>query len=362
MSKIASSSITLIDVMDGEQPITMFMSNANHTLVADANGYIQDVEKSVFESLSTVFIGETEAVYSETDISGDPANNKYKYNLEVTSAKDGWTCTTEIDGNKGKITLDTVPTGTTNKSATIDVVVTVVNEKGNIQTGNMIISLSKGIQGVDGVAIRLEANKQYFVADGNNALIPNQNDVSIEIKAIGEIGTLTAYKRINGGSEVEITDVVFADDDDDGVNDTNIVISSAEFDSADTYTVIVRGTGGATVSDSISIARVKQGIKGESAISVVISSDTNGNVFKNGNLDTHTKKISARVYDMETGNEITTGVTYLWKLNGENAKVDTDENITPSGEDDATESYVNVESSDVPDGGAIDLTCEVSVG
>jgi len=370
MAKVGTGAITLTDVKDGIQPIVMQLSNESHAFVADQNGTIDDIERASFECLTTLWVGDEEASYTTTELTTTNAvDNKMKYNIILTSTRPTtWIPAKEQNVNKCKITMAAVPGGTTAeaKSAAIIVEVVAVNAIGRIVTGQLTISLTKGIQGVDGVAIRLEPNKLYFMADGDNNLVVDQPDVIIKPKIIGDVGTLTAYYKKDGSAETQL-DFVQADADEDGYNDTDIVITKEMFGTADTYSVIVRGTASTTANDVITIARVKQGSAGEAALSVFITSSQNGTVFKNGSMDTHKKTLTAEVYDMATGDQVVSvdggvQVRYLWYFDGAVATVDSEGYLLTDGSgENATGPFIIVGSEDITDGGSNNISCNITV-
>jgi len=365
-NKIGAGAITLTDIMDGIQPAVFQLSNESHAFVANPAGDI-GADITSFDCDTAVWIGETRSEFLDkavvTITETNKASYKFKYNVTVTSNKSSWVPKLVSNGNDAKITMDAVPTGTTDKSCTLTVRFTAVNSIGNIVESERLISLSKGIQGVDGVAVRLEADSNYFMADADN-VITGPDVITIRTKVIGDCGTLSAYVRKDDGVEQVIDTFQQSDDDSDGYNDTDIVISKEFFGASERCSVIVRGSAASTASDVLTIARVKEGNRGKAALSVFISSDQKGMIFKNGSADTHRKTLTAKVYDMESGSEVTSGMTFLWKADNVIVKVDAGENVVPddtSGAVNATNQFIIVGSEDVPDGESVEYTCEVTV-
>ncbi len=377
MNKIGIGAITLTDVMDGINPIVFQLSNESHTFVADQNGLIGDAEKATFDCFADTYIGETKATYTETVITDDnKADMKSKYNVTVTSTNGAWTSAQVSETGSVKITMDVVPTGTVEKSTTLEVAFKAVNKVGNIVEGTRIISITKGIQGVDGVAVRLEADHNYFLTDSAGNFNNPSDQVTIRIKTIGDVGALTATMTKDGGTATSI-DLTQADDDDDGYNDTNLVLKANDaddgtpfFGDSDRVTISVSGDAASTASDVITIARVKAGKKGEAAITVFVGSSEKGTIFKNGSSDTHKKTLTAKAFDMETGNELTADLTYAWKTRNDagdlvSVYVDDTANVVPADTTDAVVAAgvsIIVGSEDVPDGESAEFTCDVTVG
>jgi len=365
-NKIGSGAITLTDIMDGVQPVVFQLSNESHAFVADPTGEV-GADITSFKCDTLAWVGETSAEYldrAQVEITEqNKTSYKGKYNVTVTSNKSSWVPKVVSMGTSARITMDAVPTGTTDKSASLNVKFKVVNSIGNIVEGERLITLTKGIQGVDGVALRLEADSNYFMADADNQ-ITTPDVITVKTKVIGDCGTIQAFIKKDDGVEQPVETFVDADANSDGYNDTNITVTKEFFGSSERCTVIVRGSAAATASDVLTIARVKEGQRGKAALSVFISSDKRGMIFKNGSADTHRKTLSAKVYDMETGSEISSGMTFLWKADGEVVKVDAGENVVPIGTTNAinaTNSYIIVGSEDIPDGESVEYSCEVTV-
>lgn len=102
-------------------------------------------------------------------------------------------------------------------------------------------------------------------------------------------------------------------------------------------------TGG---SDITSLIKIQDGDTGAASVSVVITSNTGGMVFKNN--AGATKTLTASVYDMADGSKLTSGVTYQWMKNGS----------AMSGK---TSSTLQVTPSDVTNNGSEEYSCQVSV-
>ena len=397
MAKIGSGAISITDVKDGIQPIVMQLSNEAHAFVADQNGKVSLDELTSFACDTTLWVGDVEAEYTES-VTLDAITakaNKMKYNIVITSSNPAWVPVKTIytapgGAKKCRITMSAIPEGAepTAKSAAIKVEVIASNGIGRLVTGELTISLFKGIQGVDGVAIRLEPNRLYFMADGDNTLTAGQEPITIKPKIIGDVGSKLNVKlskdggvwydysnaaaAFGTGTDEDadgFTDYAPNDANADGYHDNNIVITPEMFGMADILTVFVKGSANEHASDTISIARVKKGSAGEAALSVFINSSANGTVFKNGALDTHKKTLTAEIYDMATGEEIKHGeagytVVYTWMQDNVPCYTDTGSNLVPSntvGAIPAQKAFIIIGSEDVNDGASSQFTVNVNV-
>lgn len=401
MAKIGTGAISITDVKDGIQPIVMQLSNEAHAFVADQNGNISAEELASFVCDTTLWIGDVEATYSESVVidATTAKTNKNTYNIKITDSNASWVSKKSIYSpgagkpNKCRITMLTIP-GTTlpaSKSNAIKVEVTASNSIGRIVTGELTISLFKGIQGVDGVAIRLEPSRLYFMADGDNKLVEGQGNIVIKPKVIGNVGSVMNVKLSkdggvwydyngqaigpNGTTDIDadgFKDYAPVDANKDGFYDYDIIITPEMFGTADILTVFVKGSANEHASDTLSIARVKKGSAGEAALSVFVNSSANGTIFKNGALDSHRKTLTAEIYDMADGSEIINGqngytVVYTWMKDSAPCYVDAGNNVINAGDVGAVPatgskySYIIIGSEDIVDGGSSQFTVNVNV-
>jgi hypothetical protein len=291
MAKIGSGAISIVDVKDGIQPIVMQLSNEAHAFVADQSGNISAEELASFVCDTTLWIGDTEASYSESVVidAVTAKTNKNTYNIKITDSNATWVSqkalfTPQSGAKKCRITMKTIPGGTLPavKSNAIKVEVTASNSIGRVVTGELTISLFKGIQGVDGVAIRLEPSRLYFMADGDNKLVDGQGNITIKPKIIGNVGSVLNVKLskdggswydyngptafgINGTTDTDadgFKDYAPLDENKDGFHDYNLTITPEMFGTCDIMTVFVKGSANEHASDTLSIARVKKGFAG----------------------------------------------------------------------------------------------------
>jgi len=317
MGRTATGAITLTDVADGGSPISAVMSNENHSFAAAAStGEVSTAEKSAFSSLPQVFIGTTTGTYKNSTVTTASADiNKFSIGT-IDSSSTGWSLTK--NNSTGALTMNALPTGTSNKSTTMTVPITVNDGSSNLKAVTLKITLNKAIEGIGGAIIILTANKQYFQYDADTNLAPAvQSDIIIDVETQGIVGALTSSISVDGGSWGTLSQGTGADQAKTiATGTTSITISSDNFDDSNTISVKVAGaTGG---SDSLSIVRVRDGIQGNSALVVTLVSN-DGNVFKNNaGAD---KTITAKVLDMRTGGYLThvgTGsgqlqVNYNWQ-------------------------------------------------
>jgi len=341
MARSAIGAVSITDVKDGIHPISMVLSNQSHTFAADTTGAVTTGEKAQFSCELFVYIGDTRATYSTA---ASPANGTYNVSLTKT---DGWDYETSVVSGQLVVKVKTVPTGVTNKTGTITLSIVVENLVGNSTTMEAVISLAKAIEGANGAIVELTPSRQTFQFDEAND--SNDGDITIPIRAIGNVGTLSAQYSRNGATSWSALAVGTAANkakviDIDGANNNDqIVISKANFGTSDIFTVKV--TGGTGGSDIVSIIKIQDGSTGPASLFVSIKSSTQGFIFKN-NAGT-TKTLTARVYDMKDGSEITSGVTYQWYKNS----------VSMSGK---TSKTLSVTASDVVNGGSDEFSCQIS--
>lgn len=301
MARSATGAITLTDVADGGSPISAVLSNENHSFAAAAStGAVSTSEKDEFASLPQVFIGTTTGTYKNTTVTTSSADvNKFSLGT-LTSSSAGWSLSKS--SATGELTMNALPTGTSNKSTTMTVPITVNDGSSNLKTVTLNLTLNKAIEGIGGAIIILTANKQYFQYDADTNLAPSvQGDITIDVDTQGLVGTLTPYISVDGGSWGTLSQGTGADQAKTiAAGTTSITISSANF--SDSNTIAVKVTGATGGSDTLSVVRVRDGIQGASALVVDLLSN-DGNIFKNNaGAD---KTITAQVLDMKTGSFLT---------------------------------------------------------
>ena len=304
MARIAAGAITLADIADGGSPIAAFLTNENHTFAAGTDGTIASAELAVFTTLVTIFLGTTAGVFKSTAVTtaGTDAN-KFSIGTIASSAA---TWATTVSPTTGAITLTAAPTGTSNMGTTLTVPITVNDTSSSLKSITLVISLSKQVAGAGGQIVQMTANKQHFQYDEFSVLSPStQGDITLIMDTQGATGALTAQKSIDGGAYTTLavgSDAGQASSIDiDGIGDNDtIVITPANFGTANTMTVRVSGTNDG--SDSVSLVRIRDGVRGASSLFVAINS-SDGTLFKNNSGSA--KTITCDVWDQVDGSSVT---------------------------------------------------------
>ena len=342
MARTGVGAITITDIKDGIHPISMVLTNQSHTFSADWQGTISAAEKDIFSCGIFAYVGDTRAIY---DPAVTPANNTYAVTIVDTA---GWVSSKTVVNNQLVIKLTSVPTGVTNKSGVLNLTINIKNYLGNITTIEAVISLAKMIEGADGTVVTLTPSRQTFQFDEKG--VTTDGNIVIPVTAMGNVGSLAAFYALNGATSwsaltVGTTVNKATTIDIDGLNGNDqIVISAANFGTADVFTVKVTGAAGG--ADITSIIRIQDGNTGPAALLVTITSSTGGMIFKNN--AGATKVLTAKIYDMKDGSQLTAGTTYQWRKNS----------VTIAG---ATTSTLSVTPTDITDDGSEEYTCIVTV-
>jgi len=189
---------------------------------------------------------------------------------------------------------------------TLTVPITVNDTSSSLKSITLVISLSKQVAGAGGQIVQMTANKQHFQYDEFSVLSPStQGDITLIMDTQGATGALTAQKSIDGGAYTTLavgSDAGQASSIDiDGIGDNDtIVITPANFGTANTMTVRVSGTNDG--SDSVSLVRIRDGVRGASSLFVAINS-SDGTLFKNNSGSA--KTITCDVWDQVDGSSVT---------------------------------------------------------
>ncbi len=346
MSRTSVGAITLVDIKDGFDPITVILGNQNHSFAADSAGGVSATERNAFSCEVLAFLGVDRLNY--TALASQP-NETYKI-ISVNSLNAGWVSTinTSEVANQAVIKMTSLPAGVTDaaKATSLSLEIDIKNKLGNVTTVNTVITLNKAVQGAGGTIINLTPSRQTFQFNENN--VTTDADILMPITTEGTTGTLSAFYSVNGGTFNSLT--VQGNGANQAKlltltgNSPTITISKENFSTANVFSVRVSGgTGGV---DVVSIAKIQDGSTGPAALTVIITSNDGGQFFKNNTGAT--KTLTARVFDNSDGSEISPGgITYAWTRDG-----------SPYQSNSQT---ITVGPGNVDDGSSNEFACTVSV-
>lgn len=393
MARTATGAITIVDITDGTNPISSFMSNENHTFPATTDGAVAAGDIDNYTTTIHIYEGDTEINF-DIDNANDTslANSTYRIAssseaatpasaIEATGA--GWSSLVWVVTGNGANAIITGPntslTGSSTDSSSLTIPIRVKNSLGSIQTFNFIVTFTKAIIGAGGDIISMEATKQFFTAGSNGTLDAGQADIIIKIDTQGAPGAQKYYTNSDGAATR--SNVTNTSDGAGGIAGFNTDASDTSFstgaitgavvrlkivqgnlgNSNETLSIIVTGSTDSKGKDIISIVKVRKGTTGEDALIVSIESNSNGNIFKN--TDTTDKTLTVKVYDAGTGVVITTGITYDWRLGPASAtakvQVNNSQEVVQSSGSDAVAAYITIDNTDVT--GAQEYSCIVTV-
>jgi hypothetical protein len=349
MARIAVGAITISDIADGVNPLSAILSNQSHTFATDTTGNVATAEKTAFDCEVLAFVGDTRAVYSATLAS----NNTFRLDT-YAGRSSGWGLT----NTSGKLTMNTTPTGTGNKSEIFDIVMAIKNSVGNVTVVTLVLSVTKAIEGTGGAIITMNPSRQTFqFAEG--AVLSTGADIVIPVSLVGNVGALSvtyskngeAWAALNVGSGANYAKALSVTDND--VDDDTITISKDNFGNSDTFAVRVIGAAGGI--DVTSIVKIQDGNTGPASLFVSITSSDSGFAFKN---NTGTAKVlTATVYDMASGSIISpTGISYQWKHDGTTTSDAASGSTVMS-----TTKTQTVTFSMIDNNSSNEITCEVSI-
>jgi len=345
-----TGNITIADLVDGVTGATIVFTNESHTFTADPDGGVPDL--SGFSSDVAVYAGTTQYTF----VTGtSPGTDEYAIGSITTVA--GLTTSVASVNSQARLTVsDTAGSagfadaGESNPDSALIVVPVIVNISGTLIPYNRIISLAKA-RGGSAKVVRITPSRQTMLYEFG-ATNPKTGETDIVIEAdyqnfdTGDAGGSWSYRAGYSGSFVAIGS---GQGTVSGTNNQSLTITPAEYQSvAGTDNVVTyRVTRDTNRIDQVSIVKLRDA---EGGYQVVIET-TNATVFKN---NSGTANLTARLY--RGGTEITSGITYLWKLNGAT--------FTPSATQGSgqgtTSASVKVSAGDVPDGSSRQVTCEIS--
>ena len=194
MARTARGAATIIDVQDGNNPITAYLTNENHTFAAGSDGTVSNV--AGFASDLVVFVGDNLATYN---VAGTTTPNTYRIaSVEYQGTSTGWGGIA-ADGT-GEITVVSI-SNTAVISVTAIVTFSVTNANGIEITGlTQQITFSIVKEGTGGAVIEMTATNQSFFSDNAGTLNAGQDDIIIEVETQGNVGDLTVQTSIDGAA------------------------------------------------------------------------------------------------------------------------------------------------------------------
>ena len=374
MARQATGAITITDVADGTSPISAFLSNQNHTFPASTDGAIVSGDVDNYSTAVRVFIGSTEAAFNNTATT-DAAMANSTYRIALNSGNNtngavvvgsGWPTGNTWPVSTTGTPVHAVVTGpatavsnTSADSALLTINLRVKNSLGTISLLSLEVTFNKAIAGSGGDIVQLDANKQFFTADSAGTFAPAaQDDVIVNIYTQGSPGAQQYYISQAGAGFVQRTTAANTIGNIKGF-DTNrsgaftttgtistsaqrLTLSTANMGTNASFTLKVTGSTDSKGNDVVSFVKVQTGAAGAASLTVVIESSTT-TTFSSG--DQADKTLTARVYDAGTGSEITSNLTYSWKLGdtaANNVKIDntTDRNVSNTGVDATTQTII----------------------
>jgi len=305
---------TISDVRDGVSPPTIYLTNENHTFVADASAAVSDL--SGFSTSVQVFVGTTEYNYEAG--SGQTTGQNFRIGTPtVTPTSANITVSTSSMGVITVSDANTSSTGFVDGNPVNEFTVSVPITVGGFGTTtiNRLISFSKSIGGTAPI-VRVESNTQTVEYDQTGSISRTANIVvtanEINFTSTAAVtweyraGATGAYSALSGtGITLNTTDPETA------------TITPAAFNTllSTQRTITIRARRGGTITnpelyDQITIARVNDG---EAAITVVITTTSGSNILKS---ETDSVTIRADVYQAGTLLTPQADWNYTWSKDG----------------------------------------------
>lgn len=380
-TRTATAAITLTDLKDGQDAVTAFLTNENHSFVANDAGVVHQDTIELFSSYVKVFVGGTPQTYS---VGTEPQSGKFGIGT-LTSSSAGWEFV--VDASTGEITADAIGNANINK-VTVPVY---YNNAGSINNFNLEISVNRVQDGAGGTVINLTPSSQMFSADANGVMLPSQLNADLEIDVTGNPGALSYETSKDGAAYVGQTStsdnaggIAGYDTDGSGTystgtipsdlgNGARLLIKKENLgNSVATLTVRVKGVNAG--KDAVTFAKVRSG-----AGAVYVNIVPNNGIFRNNSGDPIAA--IAKVYDATTGLPIVDAgdgnfprVEYDWEYldgtqvyyNAGTGVISTGANGTPNTDGIAAAGYgldtLIIGPSNIPDTGApVSITCTVTV-
>jgi hypothetical protein len=395
MARIARGAVTITDIADGTSPVSAVLTNQNHTFPALANGDPTDIASFSTEVL--LYTGAVQSTFigynaSQVDTTGIPQG---RFTIVPAGSTDGetrrksgsahWSPVVNNTTGVVSVSFDNGVAGDYTTSAVFEIVVkynvfNINTGTSSIETAKLDATLSVVKEGIGGVVISLSPSSQVFYATNTGTMKSGQDRIVIDLDTYGTTGDLSVFTSLDnaafveqgvsgnlvsastagalGGWDTNDADPLEASTTIDKATISRLIFYPANIgNSNNSLSVKVTGSNGG--SDTIAIMKVRDGL---AAISVVIESNVNGFVFKNNSGTA--KTLTARVYDMADGSEITSGITYNWTRDG-GAEVrinnNTDRLVQDSGGVSATTKTIVVGPEDIDNNSAELFSCEVTV-
>ncbi len=374
MPRITSNSINIIDVVDGSDPIVAFQTNPSHTFQAAQDGAVQATEFNAFSNLIYCYIGSDKA--DASIVTSDAAMPNSSFRLSASSgdgapatvagsgwpAGSSWEYSAEDDDALKFTTPNEGLNNATADTATVTLHIRIKNATGSVIAVDQNTTFTKALAGGDGDVITLTGTNNIFTANSSGTIDSGQDAITVQVDTQGSPGTQTYEVSVNGGAFVALTSTGAGagqisgwDSDLSGEPETGTIgntarrlfISGANLGNAnDKYQLMVSGLSGG--ADTYNVVKIRDGAAGDNAITLNISSNR-GNVFSA--TETGDKTLTATVYDQGSGSEITSGISYDWRLGAPDStitvKVDASGNVVSSGGSPATGKTIIVDDDDV---------------
>ena len=377
--RTATAAITLTDLKDGQDSVTAFLTNENHTFVANDAGEVHADTIGSFSSFVKVFVGGTEQTYESGTT---PQSSKFALG-PLESSSSGWEFTVS---SAGEIKADAI--GVANYNV---VTVPVYYNTGTVKSFNLQLTVNRVQDGAGGTVINLTPSSQMFSADADGNMLESQNNSDLVMDITGNPGALTYETSKDGDGFIPQTStsnspggIAGYDTDGTGTYSTgsipNTLNSGARLlikkenlgSSVATLTVRVSGaTGG---KDAVTFAKVRAGT-GAVYVNVVPSTG----IFRN-NSGSDIEAV-ATVYDANTGNVVVDAgegnlprVQYNWEYldgssvyyNSSTLVISTNQDGVPTNTGVEASGYgiekLIIGPSNIPDTGEpVSITCTVTV-
>jgi hypothetical protein len=344
-----TGNITIADLVDGVTGATIVFTNESHTFTAGTDGAIADL--SNFSTDVSVYAGTVQYTF----VTGtSPGTNQYSVGSVTVVA--GLSTSVAAVNSQARLTVADTGTSTgfadagdSNPDSASIVVPLIVNISGTLVTYNRVISLAKA-RGGSAKVVRVTPSRQTVLYDFGSTN-PKTGETSIVIEAdyqnfeSGDPAGVWSYRSGGSGSFASIGS---GQGTVSGANNQSLTITKDQYQTvAGTDNVVTYRVTRATRIDQVSIVKLRDA---EGGYQVVIET-SDATIFKN---NVGTADFTARLY--RGGTEITSGITYLWKLNGATF---TPSASQPSGHG-TTSANIRLSAADVPDGSSRQVTCSIS--